>query len=73
VGLTGQVTNVQGVGIAAGVFVVQVLLARAWLARFRYGPLEWVRRCLTYARRQPLRRTPAAPESALSGRMSPRG
>jgi len=27
-----------------------------WLARYRYGPLEWLWRCLTYARFYPLRR-----------------
>ena len=31
-----------------------------WLARFRYGPLEWLWRCLTYWKLFPLRRTVAA-------------
>jgi uncharacterized protein len=26
-----------------------------WLARFRYGPLEWLWRCLTYRRLVPMR------------------
>jgi uncharacterized protein len=30
--------------------------SRPWLARYRFGPLEWVWRCLTYWRRFPLRR-----------------
>jgi uncharacterized protein len=30
----------------------------AWLHRYRFGPLEWVWRTVTYARRQPLRRLP---------------
>lgn len=30
--------------------------SRPWLARFRYGPLEWAWRCLTYGRLVPLRR-----------------
>ena len=30
----------------------------AWLRRYRFGPLEWVWRTVTYARRQPLRRLP---------------
>lgn len=66
-GLTGRVSALQGLGIAAVIFLVQVLVAREWLRRFRYGPLEWVWRCLTYARRQPLRREPTRPESVLSG------
>lgn len=66
-GLAGQVSALEGLGIAAVIFLAQVLLARAWLRRFRYGPLEWVWRCVTYARRQPLRREPTRPESVLSG------
>ena len=30
--------------------------SKAWLAHFRYGPLEWLWRCLTYWRLVPLRR-----------------
>ena len=30
--------------------------SKPWLARFRYGPLEWLWRCLTYGRLFPLRR-----------------
>ena len=37
-------------------FGAQVAFSRAWLARFRFGPAEWVWRCLTYARLEPLRR-----------------
>jgi uncharacterized protein len=33
----------------------QALLARWWFARFRYGPLEWLWRCLTYWRLFPNR------------------
>jgi len=42
---------------AIGVFVVfglQVMLSRWWLARFHYGPVEWVWRCITYARVVPI-------------------
>jgi uncharacterized protein len=37
-------------------FGVQVIISRAWLARYRFGPLEWLWRVATYARVQPLRR-----------------
>ena len=33
-----------------------VLLSNLWLAHFRYGPLEWLWRMATYAKREPLRR-----------------
>ena len=30
------------------VFIVQVFLSKIWLTYFRFGPLEWIWRCLTY-------------------------
>jgi uncharacterized protein len=36
--------------------VLMLAWSQPWLARFRYGPLEWVWRCLTYWRGFPLRR-----------------
>ena len=38
------------------IFTLQVLFSRWWLAQFRFGPLEWVWRSLTYGAAQPLRR-----------------
>lgn len=35
-------------------FTIEAVFSTAWLKRFRFGPLEWVWRTLTYARRQPL-------------------
>ncbi len=37
------------------IFAAQAWLGRWWLARYRFGPLEWLWRSLTYGRRQPLR------------------
>jgi len=37
-------------------FITLALLSRAWLARYRYGPAEWLWRSVTYGRVQPLRR-----------------
>jgi uncharacterized protein len=49
-------------GLAAGLtlFGAMAVSARWWLARFRFGPLEWLWRSATYARWQPWR---AAAES----------
>ena len=42
---------------AAGVFFTGIVLFSTWwLRRYRFGPLEWVWRTITYARRQPFRR-----------------
>ncbi|HEX4812166.1 MAG TPA: DUF418 domain-containing protein [Nonomuraea sp.] len=43
------------VGLALVTVGLQVLASRWWLARFRYGPLEWIWRCLTTFRRVPNR------------------
>lgn len=47
-GLWGQVPRAQQVLLVLAFFVVQMLLSRWWMARFRYGPVEWVWRALTY-------------------------
>lgn len=46
-------------------FGAEALLSRAWLARYRFGPLEWLWRSATYARWQPLRCQRVEPESEL--------
>jgi len=40
-------------------FGLETVVSSAWLARYRYGPLEWLWRSITYARLQPLSRSPA--------------
>jgi uncharacterized protein len=37
-------------------FAAEAALSGAWLARYSFGPLEWLWRTLTYAHPQPLRR-----------------
>jgi uncharacterized protein len=39
-------------------FALQVLASRWWLRRFRFGPMEWVWRSLTYLKAQPMRLRP---------------
>lgn len=41
-------------------FALQVKLSHWWLARFRFGPAEWLWRSLTYLRPQPMRRSAEA-------------
>lgn len=40
---------------AVGVICLQVLFSHWWLARFRYGPMEWVWRGITYWQVPPMR------------------
>lgn len=43
-------------GFTFAIFVFQVGLSNWWLARFQFGPLEWLWRSLTYLQKQPFRR-----------------
>lgn len=45
--------------LAMLICALQVPLSRAWLARFRFGPAEWLWRQFTYRRRIPLSATTA--------------
>ena len=49
---------------AVASFTVVAVASRAWLARFRFGPLEWIWRAVTYLRVPPLRRAKAADVAA---------
>jgi len=48
-GQMGQVAPLGGLLIALGLFASQLCLSRWWLARFAYGPVEWLLRALTLA------------------------
>ncbi|MFC7532391.1 DUF418 domain-containing protein [Actinoplanes sp. GCM10030250] len=54
-------------GLTAGIIVVQAVWSRWWLRRFRYGPVEWAWRCLTWWRRAPIRRKSPARGLAYRG------
>ena len=41
--------------VSLAIFAVQVWWSAWWLARYRFGPMEWVWRSLTYGHRQPMR------------------
>lgn len=40
--------------LACLIFLFQLVFSSVWLALFKYGPLEWVWRCLTYGKFLPL-------------------
>jgi uncharacterized protein len=47
-GLFGRVSRVEALGVVVAIWAVQVPLSVLWLRYFRYGPLEWLWRALTY-------------------------
>ena len=54
-GLFGQVSRIGLLGIVVLIWAIQIPASVWWLERFRFGPVEWVWRTLTYRRRQPMR------------------
>jgi uncharacterized protein len=54
-GLVGVAGPLFGLMLALVIFPAQMVLSAWWLARFRYGPMEWLWRSLTYGRLQPMR------------------
>ncbi|WP_338241215.1 DUF418 domain-containing protein [Aurantiacibacter hainanensis] len=55
-GLWGELTRPELYLVVALGWAVMLAWSKPWLARYRYGPLEWLWRCLTYGRLFPLRR-----------------
>ncbi|MBD8034345.1 DUF418 domain-containing protein [Solibacillus sp. Sa1YVA6] len=43
-GLGGNVNSVEIIGIFCMIVVGQIILANVWLAKFPYGPIEWLRK-----------------------------
>lgn len=59
-GLWGEVGRSGQVGIVLVVFAAQVAFSHWWLARFRFGPMEWLWRAGTYLQWPPMRRVAGA-------------
>lgn len=57
--LMGRVGATACLAISVGIFVLQAAVSRWWLARFNFGPMEWLWRWWTYSTRPPLRRAAA--------------
>jgi len=55
-GLYGSISRFGQMGFVVAVIVLQLLLSPWWLARYRFGPFEWLWRSLTYWQRQPMLR-----------------
>ncbi len=67
-GLGDAVGRLGTIGIALLIFAAQVFFSVLWLKHFRYGPMEWLWRSLTYGARQPMvRDRPPAPIPPSSG------
>lgn len=60
-GLYGELSRAQQLWVVAGVWAFILAWSQPWLARFQYGPFEWVWRSLVQWKRQPfVKRKPAS-------------
>lgn len=55
-GLFGTLNDVQRLGVVLAVYGVEAAWSAWWLSRYRFGPMEWLWRTITYWRLQPMRR-----------------
>jgi uncharacterized protein len=55
-GLFGELVRFQLLAVVAGVWLSQLAVSPLWLRHFRFGPMEWLWRSLTYGRLYPFRR-----------------
>jgi|GEM_PF-3635900 len=66
-GLSGQVGAFVGLVISATIWLAQLGVSVIWLKRFRFGPMEWAWRSLTYGKLQ----TMALPASRGAAALRP--
>ncbi len=59
-GLYGKLQRYQLLYVVAAVCLFQLVISPIWLRYYRFGPLEWLWRSLTYWKRQPFRIAVAA-------------
>jgi len=63
-GLYGRLERYRLYYVVAGCWAISLAASPIWLRHYRFGPLEWCWRSLTYCRRQPMRRPSGAPTAA---------
>lgn len=62
-GMFGKLERHQIYYVVAGTWALQILYSHIWLRFFRFGPLEWAWRSLTYWKRQPMKKDNPRPVS----------
>jgi uncharacterized protein len=55
-GLYGRFALSELLGVVVAIWIVETALSVWWVQRFRWGPIEWIWRCVTYWRVLPLGR-----------------
>lgn len=57
-GLSTALGSLGLTGATVVIFALEILVSNAWIQHYKYGPLEWIWRVLTYGRSLPNRRAP---------------
>jgi uncharacterized protein len=53
-GVFGSIERWAQILVVLAIWALQLLVSPMWLARFKFGPMEWLWRSLTYWQRQPM-------------------
>jgi uncharacterized protein len=53
-GLYAKVGPAAGLALTVVIYALQIPISQWWLSRFRFGPMEWLWRSLTYLKWQPM-------------------
>ena len=54
-GLFGTFERIEQAAIVILVWIIQLLWSMPWLRKYKFGPLEWAWRSLTYMKKQPMK------------------
>jgi uncharacterized protein len=65
-GLYGQLYGYYLFVVVAAIWLIEIIWSSIWLRHFRFGPVEWLWRSLSYGKRQPMRRGSVGKAGLLS-------
>jgi uncharacterized protein len=65
-GLYAKLQRYQLYYVVLAIWIFQLVTSPIWLRHFRFGPLEWCWRSLTYWRRQPMRIERSQPDAEIA-------
>ena len=65
-GWYGQLQRHQLYYVVFAIWAFQLIFSPLWLRYFKFGPVEWLWRSLTYVKLQPMRRAPKPRQPVLA-------
>jgi uncharacterized protein len=66
-GMYGKLARHEIYYVLAAVWAIQIIYSNIWLHYFRFGPLEWLWRSLTYWKKQPFRKNNLPADTTVIG------